>query len=102
MKALETLEMKKIFQPVFEKYHVNAYICGHDHNLQYIKPPGFTHYFVSGAGSELSRTFVHPEGGIFARAENGFMNITVSSKQMHVSMVNYKGENIYSVTIPRE
>jgi hypothetical protein len=28
------------------------------------------------------------------------MNITVSSKQMHVSMVNYTGENIYSVTIP--
>lgn len=102
MKAPETLEMKKLFQPIFEKYHVNAYICGHDHNLQYIKPPGFTHYLVSGAGSELSRTVVHPEGGVFARAENGFMNITVSLKQMHVSMVNYKGENIYSVTFPRE
>jgi tartrate-resistant acid phosphatase type 5 len=102
MKALETLEMKKLFQPIFEKYHVNAYLCGHDHNLQYIKPSGITHYFVSGAGSELSRTFVHPEGGIFARAENGFMNISVSSKQMHVSMVNYMGKNIYSVTIPRE
>ena len=102
MTAPETMEMKKLFHPIFEKYHVDAYICGHDHNLQYIKPPGFTHYLVSGAGSELSRTVVHPEGGVFAKAENGFMNITVSSKQMHVSMVNYKGENIYSVTIPRE
>jgi tartrate-resistant acid phosphatase type 5 len=101
MKALETIEMKKLFQPIFEKYHVNAYICGHDHNLQYIKPPGFTHYLVSGAGSELSKTVVHPEGGIYARAENGFMNITVSSKQMHVSMVNYLGQNLYSITIQR-
>jgi hypothetical protein len=100
MNSVETAEMKKLFKPIFEKYHVNAYICGHDHNLQYIKPPGFTHYLVSGAGSELSKTIVHPEGGVFARSENGFMKITVSSKQMHVSVVNYKGENIYSVTIP--
>jgi len=100
MKAVETTEMKRLFEPIFQKYHVDAYICGHDHNLQYIKPPGFTHYFVSGAGSELSRTVVHPEGGIFARAENGFMNITISPKQMHVTVVNYKGENIYAVTIP--
>ena len=77
MKAKETVEMKKLFKPIFEKYHVNAYICGHDHNLQYIKPPGFTHYFVSGAGAELSKTVVHPEGGIYARAINGFMNFSV-------------------------
>jgi tartrate-resistant acid phosphatase type 5 len=100
MKALETTEMKKLFQPIFEKYHVNAYICGHDHNLQYIKPPGYTHYLVSGAGSELSKTVIHPEGGVYAKAENGFMNITVTSKQLHVTMVNYKGENLYSVSIP--
>jgi tartrate-resistant acid phosphatase type 5 len=102
MKALETVEMKKRFQPIFEKYHVNAYICGHDHNLQYIKPPGFTHYMVSGAGSELSRTVVHPEGGIFARAENGFMNVSVSATRMRINMINYKGESIFAVNIPRE
>ncbi len=78
----ETGEMKKLFKPIFEKYRVNAYICGHDHNLQYIKPPGFTYYFVSGAGSELSKTVIHPEGGIFARAENGFMNFSVSANQI--------------------
>lgn len=102
MKALETVEMKKLFQPIFEKYHVNAYICGHDHNLQYIKPPGFTHYMVSGAGSELSRTVVHPEGGIFARAENGFMNVSITASRMRISMINYKGESIYAVNILRD
>src|SRR5450755_2393201 len=102
MKAPETVEMKNLFKPIFEKYHVNAYICGHDHNLQYIKPPGFTYYFVSGAGSELSRTVVHPEGGIYARAENGFMNFSVSENQMQISAISYKGERLYSVTLPRK
>ncbi len=100
MKAKETMEMKTVFQPIFEKYHVNAYICGHDHNLQYIKPPGFTSYFVSGAGSELSKTVVHPEGGIFARAVNGFMNFSVSENQLQVTVISYTGENIYSVSVP--
>ena len=92
--------MKKLFKPIFEKYHVNAYICGHDHNLQYIKPPGFTYYFVSGAGSELSKTVIHPEGGIFARAENGFMNLVFLQNQMQVNVISYTGENYILCTIP--
>ena len=101
MKALETVEMKNLFKPIFEKYHVNAYICGHDHNLQYIKPPGFTHYFVSGAGAELTKTVIHPEGGVFARTENGFMNFSVYANQMQISVIGFNGEKLYSVTIPR-
>ena len=102
MNATETGEMKKLFKPIFEKYRVNAYICGHDHNLQYIKPPGFTYYFVSGAGSELSKTVIHPDGGIFAKAENGFMTFSVFSNQMRINVIGLKGEHLYSVSIPRQ
>jgi tartrate-resistant acid phosphatase type 5 len=101
MVAPETAEMKRIFKPIFEKYHLNAYICGHDHNLQYIKPPGFTAYFVSGAGSELSRTVIHPEGGVFAKADNGFMNFSIYKNSLKVSMINDKGEVLYTTTIPK-
>jgi tartrate-resistant acid phosphatase type 5 len=102
MNAIETGEMKRIFKPIFEKYHVNAYICGHDHNLQYIKPPGFTYYFVSGAGSELSKTVIHPEGGVYAKAENGFMNFSIYNNQMLITMISYKGEKLYTTTIRRQ
>ena len=88
--------MKKLFKPIFEKYHVNAYICGHDHNLQYIKPPGFTHYFVSGAGSEISKTVIHPEGGVFARSENGFMNIHHLANQLQVTVIIIQAQHLYS------
>ena len=101
MVAPETMEMKRIFKPIFEKYHLNAYICGHDHNLQYIKPPGFTGYFVSGAGSELSKTVIHPEGGVFAKADNGFMNFSIYKNSLKVSVINYKGEVLYTTTIPK-
>ena len=100
MKAKETVEMKTLFKPIFEKYHVNAYICGHDHNLQYIKPPGYTSYFVSGAGSELSKTVVHPEGGIFAIAETGFINFSIYRDWMEVVMINHNGDHLFKAKIP--
>jgi tartrate-resistant acid phosphatase type 5 len=99
MKAPEAVEMKKLFRPIFEKYHVDAYFCGHEHNLQYIKPPGYTSYFVSGAGSETTPVIVHPEGGVFARSENGFMNISVAADAMEVNVISYSGENLYSTIL---
>jgi tartrate-resistant acid phosphatase type 5 len=100
MKAPETMEMKNLFRPIFEKYHVNVYFCGHEHSLQYIKPEGFTHYFISGAGSETTPAIVHPDGGQFANSVNGFMDVTVKDDQMEVNVINYLGENIYSTIIP--
>ncbi len=102
MKSPETVEMKNLFKPIFEKYHVNAYICGHDHNLQYIKPPGFTTYFVSGAGSELSKTIIHPEGGIYAKAENGFMNFSVYENKLQFTILSYTGVQLFTGSIARE
>ena len=102
MKSSESEEMKKLFRPIFLKYHVNAYICGHDHSLQYIKPEGFTHYFVSGAGSETTPAIVHPEGGQFSKSENGFMNFTITKDQMQVNVISFLGESLYSVAIRRE
>jgi 3',5'-cyclic AMP phosphodiesterase CpdA len=101
MKAPEGVEMRRLLRPIFEKYHVNAYFSGHEHNLQYIKPDGFTHYFVSGAGSETTPVIVHPEGGQFAKSVNGFMNIAIMEKQMEVNIISYTGENLYSVKIAR-
>jgi len=48
-------EMAQTILPeLFEKYKVIAYICGHEHHLQYIKKNEMeTHYFISGGGSYL-------------------------------------------------
>ena len=99
MNSSESIEMKKLLRPIFEKYKVDAYFSGHEHNLQYIKPEGYTHYFVSGAGSETTPVIVHPEGGIFAKAENGFMNISVGENKMEVNVISYTGQLLYSKLI---
>lgn len=99
MKAPEGVEMKRLFRPIFEKYRVDAYFSGHEHNLQFIKPPGYTNYFVSGAGSETTPVIVHPEGGVFAKSENGFMNISLTADKMEVNVISFTGENLFNTTI---
>jgi hypothetical protein len=99
MKAQETVELNKLLRPIFEKYHVNAYICGHEHNLQFIKPQGYTNYFISGSGSETTPCIIHPEGGQFAQSVNGFMNFTVFPGRLKVEILNYLGESLYSTII---
>lgn len=38
--AEETEDVRKVFEPIFQKYEVNAYFCGHEHDLQIIQPKG--------------------------------------------------------------
>ena len=99
--APETKEMKDRFQPIFEKYGVDAYICGHEHNLQYIKPLGKTHYFVTGSGSELTPTILHPDGGKFAVSDNGFMAFSITTDKMLVQIINKEGKILYADSIKK-
>ena len=42
--------------PLMEEYGVQAYLCGHEHNLQYLHKEGEpTHYVVSGGGSQVGQ-----------------------------------------------
>lgn len=97
--APDTKEMKDRFQNIFEKYGVDAYICGHEHNLQYIKPAGKTHYFITGSGSELTPTILHPDGGKFAISDNGFMAFSLTTNKMLVQIINKEGKILYTDSI---
>lgn len=49
-----TEELVDNLKPLFEKYEVTAYLCGHDHNMQYITyGDDFTKHFVIGQGTQV-------------------------------------------------
>jgi tartrate-resistant acid phosphatase type 5 len=101
MKSPDTYQLNASLKPVFDKYKVDAYICGHDHNLQYIKPDGATHYFISGAGSETTPCVVYPGIGKFAQSINGFMVFSLTAKDMLVQAVDLKGNLLYKQAIKK-
>lgn len=83
----DTKLFEKKFVDLFDQHQVDAYICGHEHDLQIIKPQGrFTTQFLSGAASEV-RASGNREGTIFAAAEPGFMAFSIVDGKMLVQTV---------------
>ena len=85
--SADTEEMRRVLAPIFNQYQVDAYICGHEHDLQIIKrkEDSFTQ-FLSGAGSELRPTGV-TEGTIYAESVPGFMAFTITADEMKVYVI---------------
>ena len=80
----------------FDKYKVDAYFAGHEHDLQHLKPKNKkTHHFISGAGSE-ALPVDEIEISRFAESSPGFMVVSLSKSKMLVQLVNHKGKLIYS------
>ncbi|XP_066929084.1 putative uncharacterized protein DDB_G0271606 [Clytia hemisphaerica] len=76
-------------KPLFEKYSVNAYFSGHDHNLQHIhETDSEVHYFISGSGNFVDQRFNNrhnlPLGSSkFEYAENcGFNLVHITKDNM--------------------
>lgn len=90
-----TLDMRKSFKPLFDKFNVDLYLCGHEHSLQYVKPEGKTHYFISGAGSEATEAVKYPQIGKFAAAQGGFMAFSMTEKKAMVQVINHLGKVLY-------
>jgi len=79
---------------------VDAYVCGHDHNLQYLKK-GKINYFISGAGSEIYRSkrlegltqYVYCQEGV--NCTSAFMVFALAKSAMTVQMINSGGQLLY-------
>ena len=80
-------------KPIFDKNKIKFYICGHDHDLQYLKD-GDVNYFVSGAGSELRET-KNIDKTLFAKSVNGFVGFTISQESVKFQFVDLDGNILY-------
>ncbi len=76
----------------------DAYISGHDHDLQILQAEGGVRYVVSGAGSRLRRTRCG-EDTVYAASRLGFMAFRVSRREMAIFVVLQGGVVDYSLTI---
>lgn len=93
------LDVRAAFLPIFEKNKVNVYFAGHEHDLQHQKPAGFTHYFVSGAGSEIRPVTIDEVQTKFAASDHGFMSVQLSKDALNLQVINYLGKELYSTIV---
>ena len=59
-------------EPLLHRYGVQAYLAGHDHDLEHIHAPGqATHHIVSGAGSQVRPEFAGARDSRFQAGAQG-------------------------------
>lgn len=91
----DTKELHGTLKPRLESNQVQAYFCGHDHDLQHQKPKGsYVDYFLSGAGSEVRPTASY-EHTLFAESIPGFAIVSIKGDTMTVYYIDPKGKIVY-------
>lgn len=95
---LETFELRRVLEPLFERYDISAYLSGHEHNLQHLTGADGLQQFISGAGSEARR--IKPFAPRrFARAASGFILFSVQETKAVVQIINRQGKVLYRYRI---
>jgi hypothetical protein len=97
----DTLTMRKALPKIFEDHKIDVYLSGHEHSLQHLKPEGFTHQFISGAGSELTKVTEGIPYSRFQASEHGFMYFSIDSNRLNVKAVNYAGKVLYETELKK-
>lgn len=96
----DTPAMQKYIRPLLEKYRVDFYLSGHDHDRQLLQPVAGVTYIVSGTAAK-SRDTVWANNTIFAATDLGFTWFRVTADEFHSQFVNKKGEIEFAQTITK-
>jgi tartrate-resistant acid phosphatase type 5 len=97
----DTLTMRAAITELFEKHKVDVYLSGHDHSMQHLKPAGYTHQFISGAGSELTPVHTGIDYARFQASEHGFMYFSMDAHRFHAKAINLDGTVIYDTELTK-
>uniref|UniRef100_A0A8Q3WKS1 Tartrate-resistant acid phosphatase type 5 n=1 Tax=Homo sapiens TaxID=9606 RepID=A0A8Q3WKS1_HUMAN len=100
----------KQLRPLLATYGVTAYLCGHDHNLQYLQDENGVGYVLSGAGNFMDPSKRHqrkvPNGYLrfhYGTEDSlgGFAYVEISSKEMTVTYIEASGKSLFKTRLPR-
>lgn len=92
----DTRELIARLKPLFDKYGVDIYFCGHDHDFEHARPKGSNvDYFVTGTGSEL-REASSNNNTVFTRSLPGFTYVSLSENLASLYFISKDGKVIYS------
>jgi tartrate-resistant acid phosphatase type 5 len=89
------------WDPLFQKYNVDVYLAGHDHDLQHLEFEGHptTHFLSGGGGADLYDLKVDPLArGPFAQKVYGFSHISVTEKQLTLRHLDPSGHILHAFT----
>ncbi|XP_072776101.1 tartrate-resistant acid phosphatase type 5 [Taeniopygia guttata] len=98
----------RLLRPLLRRHRVSAYLCGHDHNLQYLEEGGVG-YVLSGAGNFMEDSRPHagsvPPGALrfffgSPASPGGFAHVRLEPSAATVTFLEATGRVLHRVTLP--
>lgn len=93
--------MVNLFKPLMEKYHVDVYFCGHDHDVEILQPVNGVHYIVSGGGGATDRDVTWRDNTIYTNTNGGFVWCAVTDNMLEAQCVDHSGTVKFSYDITK-
>lgn len=84
--------------PILNRHGVQAYIAGHDHDLQHIRRNGID--MIQFGGGMEARPVSPVEGTRFCRAAAGFGMVQVAGDLLSFDLRDETGKSLYSAAVP--
>lgn len=95
----DTKELVRDVKPLLERYGVQVFINGHEHDMQHLRE-GKVHYFCSGAGSQTRETSSGPRTQFSLGMRSGFMTVVLTADTFTGRFVDHTGAEVYRVSLP--
>lgn len=99
IKNYDTLAVRKVLEDILERNKVDVYLSGHDHSLQHLKTEGYTHHFISGAGSEVTPVTSGIPYSKFEAAEYGFLYFSIDKNRLNTKVISHTGKVLHEYTL---
>lgn len=97
----DTHYLVKHVLPLLEKYGVQAYFNGHDHDLQHLQA-GKINLFCTGGGSKPRQQIKTTSRTKFGLGCSGFIAASLTANKLDVGMIDDQGKLLYATTVPRQ
>ena len=99
----------ELFEPLFKKYQVPLYLCGHDHVVNWLSNQHIsnekerTQYVISGAGGGHTDKMLkyNPNLMNYYIGDGGFFSVEVQKTFMFIRSFNEKGKEIFKFRIDK-
>ncbi|WP_213979092.1 tartrate-resistant acid phosphatase type 5 family protein [Sphingomonas sp. dw_22] len=86
--------------PILKRHGVQAYVCGHDHDMQHIHKAGM-HFIATGCGSTV-RPVNQVEGTRFAMSRSGLSLWRLGAEQLDFAFYDWGASKVYEASILRD
>ena len=98
-----SVELRKLIEPLFVKYGVDAVFSGHDHVYERVKPQKGIYYFTEGSSGQLrngdlARTNLTAKG---FDTDRTFMLVEIAGDEMYFETLSRTGTEVDSGVLPR-